>query len=81
MHDVAMSRGIDGEAIRPLYATIPMTELNAVLFEADRPAGFYIFDRQTESLRQVIGMDKLEDLVEWLNDENNQFSDLPAMPM
>lgn len=81
MHDIMGFRGIDAMNIRPLYAIEPWTGADAVLFEADDPAGFYLFSRQVDSLRKIIDMDRLEDIVEFLNDENNHFDDLPTVEL
>ena len=81
MFHIMGSRGFDPMTIRPLYATEPWTGDHAVLFEADDPAEFFLFNRDGGSLRQILGMSRLEDIVEFLNDENNQFDHLSPVEM
>lgn len=81
MYDIMGSRGIDPMTIRPLYATEPGTGAYTVLFEADDPARFFLFDRQVGWLRMIIEMDRLEEIVEFLNDEDNQLNSIPTVDM
>jgi hypothetical protein len=64
------SSGISATDMKPLFAMEAWTGSDMQLFEAGSPTEFYFHNPIDDSIHRITGLDTLEKIVDWLNDED-----------